>query len=71
MIGQMTAPSAPMMSFPRPKFRKLRFQVIADKGHRVRPERHNPHSIATIHIELAHQLLQQLPHCPFCGSPPG
>jgi len=32
---------------------------------------HHPHSVATLHIELARQLLQQLPHCPFCGSPSG
>ena len=38
---------------------------------RVRPERHNPHSIATIRLVLARLLLRQLPHCPFCGSSPG
>jgi len=46
-------------------------RTSAREGHRFRPERHNPHSIATLHIEVARQLLQQLPHCPFCGSPPG
>ena len=40
-------------------------------GRRVRPERHNPHSIATLRIILACLLLRQLPHCPFCGSSPG
>ena len=35
---------------------------------RVRPERHNPHSIATIRIILAQELLKRLPQCPFCGS---
>jgi hypothetical protein len=30
MIGRITAPSAPMLSPYRPKFRKLRFQMIAD-----------------------------------------
>ncbi len=38
---------------------------------RARPERHNPHSIATIRIVLARLLLRQLPHCPFCGLSPG
>ena len=37
---------------------------------RVRPERHNPQSIATLRIAIARQLLEQLPHCPFCGSKP-
>ena len=40
-------------------------------GRRVRPERHNPHSIATLRIILARLLLRQLPHCPFCGLSPG
>jgi len=43
----------------------------ARAGHRVRPERHNPHSIATIRITLARQLVRQLPYCPSCGSTPG
>jgi hypothetical protein len=34
MIGRMIAPSAPMMSPYRPKFRKLRFQMIADRMRR-------------------------------------
>ena len=33
---------------------------------RVRAERHNPTSIATLRIKLARFLLTQLPHCPFC-----
>jgi len=47
---------------PAPDFRRA--------ARRVRPERHNPYSIATLRIELARWLLRQLPHCPFCGSPP-
>lgn len=35
---------------------------------RVRSERHNPHSIATLRIAIARQLLGQLSHCPFCGA---
>jgi SRSO17 transposase len=47
---------------------------LRTSGHgdrRARLERHNPHSIATMRILLARLLLRQLPHCPFCGSPPG
>ena len=40
--------------------------VRADR--RIRPERHNPHSIATLRIILARLLLRELPHCPYCGS---
>ena len=40
----------------------------ARAGRRVRPERHNPRSIATLRIALSRQLLGQLSHCPFCGS---
>ena len=48
---------------PAPDFRP--------RGSPVRPERHNPHSIATLRIILARLLLRQLPHCPFCGSRAG
>ena len=41
------------------------------RARRVRPERHNPHSIATLRIIIARHLLAQLPHCPFCGSRSG
>jgi len=34
---------------------------------RVRPERHNPYSIATLRMRIARHLLRQLPRCPFCG----
>lgn len=43
-------------------------RTSAREGRRVRPERHNPHSIATLHTVMARLLLQQLPHCPFCGA---
>jgi hypothetical protein len=33
---------------------------------RIRAERHNPASIATLRIKIARFLLTQLPHCPFC-----
>jgi hypothetical protein len=41
------------------------------EDHRVRPERHNPTSIATIRQTIARQLLRRLECCPFCGSPSG
>jgi hypothetical protein len=40
----------------------------AREARHVRPERHNPRSIATLRIAIARQLLEQLPHCPFCGA---
>jgi SRSO17 transposase len=60
--------SAPAMLDYHPRSRR---RTSARAGRRVRPERHNPHSIATLHIVIARHLLQQLPHCPFCGSSPG
>jgi hypothetical protein len=39
--------------------------------HRVRPERHNPHSIATLKTVIARYLLGLLPRCPYCGSRSG
>src|SRR5215831_13082907 len=36
-------------------------------GARLRPERHNPHSITTLRIRITDHLLRQLTHCPFCG----
>ena len=38
---------------------------------RIRPERHNPHSIATLRIVTAQWLVGQLPQCPCCGSRSG
>ena len=38
---------------------------------RVRAERHNPHSIATLRITIARQLLRRLACCPFCGTRSG
>ena len=35
---------------------------------RIRAERHNPHSIATLRTTIARHILRQLPCCPFCGS---
>jgi SRSO17 transposase len=46
-------------------------RTSARAGRRVRPERHNPHSIATLRIVLARLLLRQLPRCPYCGSSSG
>jgi hypothetical protein len=38
---------------------------------RVRPERHNPCSIATLCVMIARFLLRRVVHCPFCGSRSG
>ena len=51
-----------------PPWGRRRASGPADR--RARPERHNPHSIATLRIILARVLLRQLPHCPFCGLSP-
>ena len=47
---------------------RSRRRTSTREGRRVRPERHNPHSIATLRIVIARLLLGQLPHCPFCGA---
>ena len=60
-------PASAMLDY-QPRSRR---RTSAHAGRRVRPERHNPHSIATLRILIAIQLLQQLPHCPYRGSPPG
>jgi hypothetical protein len=56
---------APAMLDYQPRSRR---RTTARAGRRVRPERHNPQSIATLRIAIARQLLEQLPHCPFCGA---
>ena len=60
-------PASAILDYQPPSRRRTSARVVR----RVRPERHNPCSIATLRIVIARQLLQQLPHCPFCGSPPG
>ena len=42
-------------------------RVPTGRGARLRPERHNPVSIASLRIRIAHFLLRQLARCPFCG----
>jgi hypothetical protein len=49
-------------NYPSPPSRKPSVPAA-----RVRAERHNPHSIATLRIKLARALIRQLPCCPFCG----
>lgn len=44
-----------------------RFQRTTGPAAGIRPERHNPASIATLRIRIARLLLQQLACCPFCG----
>ena len=46
-------------------------RTSAREGRRVRPERHNPNSIATSRMVIARFLLKQLPQCPFCGAAAG
>ena len=38
---------------------------------RVRPERHNPNSITTLRMIMAHRLIGRIAQCPFCGSRSG
>ena len=45
-----------------------RRRISAHAGRRVRPERHNPHSIATLRMVIARYLIGQLPQCPCCGA---
>src|SRR6516162_6162738 len=59
---------APVILDYQPRSRR---QTSAHAGRRVRPERHNPNSIATLRMTIARLLLAQLPHCPFCGSRAG
>ena len=58
---------APVMLDYQPRSCR-RTSARADR--RVRPERHNPQSIATLRIAIARQLFEQLPYCPFCGAKP-
>jgi hypothetical protein len=37
------------------------------EGRRIRPERHNPRSIATVRTIMARCLVRLLPQCPCCG----
>ena len=43
-------------------------RTSARVGRRVRPERHNPHSVATLRIVIARYLIGLLPQCPCCGA---
>ncbi len=56
-------PAPAMLDYQPRRGRRTSVRV----GRRVRPERHNPSSIATLRIAIARHLLGQLPHCPFCG----
>src|SRR5882672_9497343 len=58
-------PLAPVdWDYPSPKCRPS--SVLGDR--RVRLERHNPWSIATLRQSIARVLLRQLSSCPFCGA---
>jgi hypothetical protein len=56
-----------MLDYARPNHHKAFGRV----ARRIRPERHNPHSIATLRIIMARSLVDSLPHCPCCGSRTG
>jgi hypothetical protein len=56
-----------MLDYAPPNRRKNFGRVVR----RIRPERHNPHSIATLRIIMARSLVDSLPHCPCCGSRTG
>ena len=60
-------PAPAMLDYQPPSRRRTSGRA----ARRVRPERHNPNSIATLRMEIARLLLTQLPHCPFCGSRSG
>ena len=51
-------------SYPSPSRRG----TSARAGRPIRPERHNPSSIATLRRQIGRHILRQLPCCPFCGS---
>lgn len=57
-------PAPAMLDYQPPHCRRTFIRVVR----RVRPERHNPHSIATLRITIARYLLGRLSQCPFCGS---
>jgi hypothetical protein len=57
--------SAPAMLDYQPRSRR---RTSGRAARRVRPERHNPRSIATLRMAIARQLLGQLSHCPWCGA---
>ena len=61
-------PHVPVMLDYQPRRRR---RTSGRAVRRVRPERHNPHSIATLRMAIARLLLTRLPHCPFCGSRSG
>ena len=60
-------PASAILDYAPPNPRKN----FRPEARRVRPERHNPHSIATLRIIIARYLAGLLPHCPCCGSPGG
>jgi predicted nucleic acid-binding protein len=53
--------------YQRPNCRR----TFGPAARRVRPERHNPHSITTLRMVLARHLIGQIAQCPFCGSRSG
>jgi hypothetical protein len=56
-------PAPSILDYAPPNHHKASVRAV----HRVRPERHNPYSIATIRILIARHLIGLLPQCPCCG----
>ena len=57
-------PVSAILDFQRPSSRQTSGRVVR----RIRPERHNPRSITTLRMVLAHLLIGGIAQCPFCGS---
>jgi hypothetical protein len=55
-------PAAAILDYQSPNSRPTSSPEV-----RIRPERHNRHSIATLRILLARSLILRLCRCPFCG----
>jgi len=60
-------PASAILDYQHPPRR----QTSGHGVRRVRPERHNPRSITTLRMTLAHHLIGTIAHCPFCGSRSG
>ena len=76
--GGMIAPPPPLplpQAFPEPLFaqperfaRNLPFPVVTDPAAPpLRPQRHIPNSIATVHCAMVVAIARMLPRCPCCA----
>lgn len=55
-------PTSGILNYASPQY----LPTSGRAGQRVRAQRHNPHSIATLRIRIARFLVQHLPCCPLC-----